>query len=1302
MPAVLPAALTHRTAVWFAALLMCATASAQDLPGQQPPTAVSTPALPLKPIVKGEKTFLMSAFMATSQNKLSLFSSTDGVTFTTLGSEVYQPPKDLLRDPSIIRAADGLYYIAYTTDWNGSTFGIAKSADLRSWTHVADVPVRLPGVTNVWAPEWFREADGSLQLIVSLSKNGTQGPFGAYLMKALDAGLTKFADPVPMQGLQNNFIDTFVVQHEGRYVAFTKNETTKHIELATAPSLAGPWTLQKTGDWAGWGNWTEGPALVPIKGADGKAGWRIYFDEYTTKRYWYSDSFDGFQTWTPRKELGGVSGTVRHFTVISEDTAQLERATAPKAKPKTIAWDRHSLIIDGKREMIFGGEFHPFRLPSPSLWRDVLQKMKAAGLNTVALYFAWGYHSAKPGHYDFTGIRNVERVLEMAKEEGLYVIARMGPYVNAELSAGGFPGWLLRQRAEARTDAAEYQAATDEWMTQINAILARHQITNGGGNIIAYQLENELFAVNPKNIRHMQHLADKARADGITVPLFHNAASRLPDWTPKNSTAPFANPGPTDIYAFDGYPGGVCDVFGNPGTPAPAPDWGIYGKNFPKVGSLASPNTPGFVAEIGAGWFDYWGSNGTYECTAKRQGPGYQRVFYGSSLINSLTIHSIYMAFGGTSWGWLAGPVVYTSYDYGSPINESRALRDKAHVLKQMGSMVQAATPVLAAQDKAEPLDPGNAKVRLYHNVNKALGTHVLLAQHNHLDGTAAFGFQLTTRDGSYAIPQAGKLTLTGQDAKMLFASYAMERQHLVYSTSEIQTHLQQGPRDLALLYGRDGDDGETVLRFSSKPTVKFLRGNAQVAWDAKTGDLRLNYQHKGLIEVLISGGGRAPLLLLLADEKTGWEFWRLKAGEQTVLVRSPALVRSAAVDGKTLALTGDTTQPSTLRAWVPDGITALRFNGQALAASAQDQSLVARATLPGPVAVQLPDLMQQAWTRRFDSLEADPKFDDSTWRKADATVSAANVYTATDKGQPVLAMSDYGFHTGDVWYRGRFTTTATQPLQLELFFGGGGAGMIQVWVDGQFIGQQDLDTGRPFPETTDTFHATLKNLAPGEHVIAVVVRNNAHNWDLFADDVHKEARGLISASLTPKGGTRFGTPIAWKIQGNKGGEDIADLVRGPKNNGGLHGERMGWHLPIDPAKPQDGWSATQASAAPPAPGTYWLRTNFKLDLPPGHDVQLGLAFGDTTKPRSERENRALIFVNGWNLGQFIAHIGPQRVFVLPPGILNPNGDNTLTLAVTTDGHKDNALEPVKLVPLAVARGGVPLEPVPQPRNLQR
>jgi hypothetical protein len=300
--------------------------------------------------------------------------------------------------------------------------------------------------------------------------------------------------------------------------------------------------------------------------------------------------------------------------------------------------------------------------------------------------------------------------------------------------------------------------------------------------------------------------------------------------------------------------------------------------------------------------------------------------------------------------------------------------------------------------------------------------------------------------------------------------------------------------------------------------------------------------------------------------------------------------------------------------------------------------------------------------------------------------------FSRSERGQPTLAMSDYGFHHGDVWYRGRVTIDDPGTNRLELFYGGGGAGMLQVWVDGRFVGQHELDTGRQFPETTDSAKFSLGALARGEHVIAVMVRNNSHNWDLMADDAHREARGLIAASLTSKGGRRFAVPIAWRLQGNRGGEAIADPVRGPMNNGGLYGERVGWHLP---GVASDGWRAAAPTAPPPAPGTYWLRTTFTLDLPRGHDVQLGLAFGDTTRPRSERENRALLFVNGWNMGQFIAHVGPQRTFVIPPGILNPNGSNTLALAVTTDGQRGNALEPVRLVNLRTARGGVPLELMP-------
>jgi len=1231
--------------------------------------------------VTDNSAFLMASFNSTSDNWLSLFSSTDGVTFTSLASDAYRPPAGLMRDPAIVRHSDGYYYVLYATGADRAELGLTRSKDLKHWQFVRNVPLALPGNAQAVAPEWVRDKDGGLKVIVSRA-NG-----GSYVVTP-NADLSAWSAPQALQGLPENYVDTIVAVTESGYTALARNGATGLIEMASATSLQGPWTVEKQGDWANWGATTGTHSLVKLPGGQ----WRLYFGDAATGRRWYSDSLDGLRTWSASRQLGGVSGIVRQASVLVEDRKALAQVTKPKGQPKKVSWDEHSMLIDGKRVVAWSGEIHPFRLPNPSLWRDVIQKMKALGFNGVAFYFDWGYHSSAPGVYDFSHVRNVERALEIAEEEGMYVIARTGPYVNAELTGGGYPGWMFRNRAEARTDDPVYLSAVDEWMTQINAIIARHQITTGGGNVIAYQLENELGKVEPKHVRHMEHLAKKARADGISVPFFHNAAGRLPDWTPKDSTAPWANPGPTDMYAFDGYPGGTCNVHADPAGPNKAPDWGIYGKNSPKIGALSSPKTPGFAAELGGGWFDYWGSNGTYNCTGERQGTGYQRVFYGTNLINRITIHNIYMTFGGTSWGWLAGPVVYTSYDYGAPISEDRGLRAKAYGLKQQGMFVQAAEQALAKMDKGPEIKTSSDKVKVYHNVNPDLDTHILFAVHSPSDllTNDSFTFDLATKDGSYKVP----LRLNGQDAKMLLADYKLERHHLVYSTSEIQTHFANGERDIALLHGRDGEPGETLLRYASAPTAEVIEGKVSSRYD--NGVLKLNYVHEGLARVRISGGGRTPLLLLLADEKNSLAFWTQKTPAGQVLQLSPAMVRSASLAGGTLALTGDAAAASEMQIWGP-AASAVSFNGEHLLVSAQPDGSLRTGALKGPESVKLPDLGKLAWTRRMDSPEAQPKFDDSAWIKADNRASAAQTWTMPERGQPTLAMSDYGFHHGDVWYRGRVDLAEARSNQLELFYGAGGAGMMQVWVDGQFVGQHELDVGRSFPETTDSVKISLGDkLAKGPHVIAVMVRNNSHNWNLMADDYHREARGLISASLTSRGGQRYAVPIAWRIQGTQGGENIVDVVRGPMNNGGLYGERQGWYLPAAGGKASDaGWTRAKTGDAPPAPGTYWLRTSFDLDLPKGHDVQLGLAFGDTTRPRSERENRALIFVNGWNMGQFIAHIGPQRTFVIPPGILNPNGPNTIALAVTTDGKPCNALEPVKLVNLRTVRGGAPLEIMP-------
>ena len=970
---------------------------------------------------------------------------------------------------------------------------------------------------------------------------------------------------------------------------------------------------------------------------------------------------------------------------------------APVRKFGRVSFDGRSLMIDGKRQVIWSGEFHPFRLPSPDLWRDVLQKMKASGFSTVAFYFDWGYHSPKQGVYDFEGIRDIDRLLAMAEEEGLYVITRAGPYVNAELSRGGYPGWLVNQRARARTDAPEYLEAADEWLKRVNAIIAHHQINGDGkgnsGTVILHQIENELALTTPAQRRYMDHLYARARADGITVPIFHNDQGRNGYWTPEGSPVDKVVPGPTDLYAFDGYPGGTCTVEGKPTKGSPAPDWGFYGAGGARGGASASPQTPGFLAEFGGGWFDYWGSNGGYECNAVQRGKRYQRVFYGTNIANGIGIQSFYMSYGGTSWGWLPAPVVFTSYDYGAAISEARSPREKALELRQLGGLI-ASFPDLAGMVPAGEPTISSDQVQVYHNRNPETDARFLMVTHKPSNGRGTDRFTVTAElpEGRYTLP----LVLDGFDAKWLIAGANLGGQRLVYSTSELQSASTLADKgDLLLFYGRAGEAGETVLRYASAPEVEVLEGQLSgQSFDAAKGDLKLAYTHRGRTLVRISGGGRAPLLLILADEAEGTRYSRVASAAGTLLVRGPELVRGADIKGSALALKGDTDEATRLEVWAPAALRTLRWNGAVIAVSpTASGSLVSQAQLAGPQPIALPALTQ--WRMIAGSPEARPDFDDGGWQTVGSKRGAS--ITARPDGQPDMTIDAYGFHDGDVWYRGRFTGSSA-AREVTLAFGAGGAGLVQVWLDGEFLGEAETPGGLPRPITMGmkTFALPARAQDGGEHVLSVMVRSNGHNWDLDSDDFHKEARGLVSASVTAPGARSFAVPVSWKIQGARGGEDIADLVRGAMNNGGLYGERVGWHLPgFDDAK----WSPATVPASSSKAGTSWYRTRFTLDVPKGEDATIGVSIGDPDTPRSPGRYRVLVFVNGWNMGQFIAHVGPQRTFAIPEGILDHHGTNTLALAVTSDGAPGDALEQVRLVTMRNSRGGIPVRMVEAPRT---
>jgi beta-galactosidase GanA len=947
-----------------------------------------------------------------------------------------------------------------------------------------------------------------------------------------------------------------------------------------------------------------------------------------------------------------------------------------------ITFDPYSLMIDGSRLFVWSGEFHPFRLPSPSLWLDILQKMKASGYNAVCMYFNWSYHSPASGVYDFTGVRDMDLVLRMAADTGIYVLARPGPYINGEVNAGGFPGWLTATAAVARTDDPVYLAAADQWLTAIDAILARHQVTDGSGTVLLYQIENE-YANNvarPTGVNYLAHLYAKARADGITVPIYHNDKGRNGFWTPGSFPMPDSN----YLYAFDGYPSAN-------GAP---PDWGYYGPGGAKGGASASPGTPGFEAEFGGGFFDPWGGapwNGQgYAFERSFDGPAYERQFYLTNVANGIKIQNVYMTFGGTSWGWLPASVVYTSYDYGAAINEARQLTPKIPAMKEMGYFLQSVTDI-ATVDPAPPVTASNSLVKTYHLANPGTGTQFFFARNDHT-ADLTFTLPIVTPDGSYTVPQTGTIALTGKDMKVLVAAYTMDAAHLVYTTSHLMTHAPAGDQDIALLASRPGDDGETVLRYpaaATGPAVTVLAGSAVTSsWTPATGDLLLSYTHSGVTQVRVDPGGTArPLLLLLVDDTAAATFWRLDTDAGPVIVSGPALVRSATLHGTALALTGDTTSASPLEVWAPRRLAGVLWNGRPVStARTAAGSVAARWPLAGPAAVTLPPLSH--WRYAAENPEAEPGFDDSGWVIASKTASSSA--TPVPAGQPVLFTDDYGFHYGDVWYRGSWSATPG-ATSVSISYQTGQVGMFLAWLDGAFLGAGEIPAPTSSQSTVQGWAATVTLPIPaaaqdaGDHLLAVLVRPMSHQEDGGANNAFKQALGLTAVTFTGAAPV-----VTWRIQGTLGGETPRDRVRGPLNNGGLYGERSGWYLP---GFGDRHWSDVTLPYSDPRPGVAWYRTTFQLDVPRGVDASLGLTITDDPA----KSYRAQIFLNGWNLGQYVNNVGPQHTFILPAGILAQRGENTLALAVLADGSTAGGLGSVTLANLGTAAGGVRVRPVPSP-----
>ncbi len=319
-----------------------------------------------------------------------------------------------------------------------------------------------------------------------------------------------------------------------------------------------------------------------------------------------------------------------------------------------VTFDKYSLIIDGKRVFIKSGAFHYFRTPGEEMARDRFNKMKAGGYNCVDIYFNWNYHSPEQGEYDFSGVKDVRKVLQAAKDTGLFIIARPGPFINGELNAGGLPFWLLRMedvipRNRIGTEykySEKYMHYIAEWYDQIIPII------NEFDNVILFQIENE-YATDTMEEDYMRALYKMARERGIKCPIFHNDAYFSGLWADC-----------VDIYALDLYP------YINPNQ-----NWKQDNFCFDSLDNVedifrsSKENSPPFIAEMQSGWFDKWDGSG-YKHMREALGDEHINIMTKTALSQGVTLFNHYMTVGGTNWGDLACDEVYTSYEFCAPIDE--------------------------------------------------------------------------------------------------------------------------------------------------------------------------------------------------------------------------------------------------------------------------------------------------------------------------------------------------------------------------------------------------------------------------------------------------------------------------------------------------------------------------------------------------------------------------------------------------------------------------------------------------------
>ncbi|KAI1631591.1 beta-galactosidase B [Biscogniauxia mediterranea] len=966
--------------------------------------------------------------------------------------------------------------------------------------------------------------------------------------------------------------------------------------------------------------------------------------------------------------LLGITASIR--SVVTQETST-DWPLHDNDLTDLVQWDHYSFHVNGQRLFVFSGEFHYWRYPVPELWRDLLEKVKAAGFNAFSIYNHWGYHNPIPGVLDFeNGAHNFTEIMTLAKELGMYMIIRPGPYINAEANGGGFPLWITTGAyGGLRDNDPRYTEAWTPYMTEISKIIAPHLITNGG-NVIMFQIENELgeqwLDVDEKtdNVpvqEYMALLEKTARDNGINVPLSHNA----PNMNGYSWSKDFSNAtGNVDVVGLDSYPScWSCNLSECTGTNGQYVAYQT--QNYYDYFTVQSPTQPNFMPEFQGGSYNPWG--GPQGGCSSDIGADFANMFYRNLIYQRVSAISLYMLFGGTSWGWHAANVVATSYDYSSPISENRIIGSKYYETKLLTQFTRVAKDLSMTDRIGNSTDySSNTAIAISELRNPETGAGFYVAMHAYSPSSTleTFKLRVNTSEGQLTVPQYdGVITINGHQAKILVTDFTFGSKTLLYSTAEVLTYAVIDEKEVLALWVPTGESGEFTVQGVRSGKLTSCNGCANVKFHSGKSNFTVSFmQNSGMSIVELEDGAKVVLL----DRSSAYLFWApslnndpMTPTNATVLVQGPYLVRSATVKGHDLELTGDVANKTTINIFAPRSISSILWNGKKIR-SISTKNGILTAQIEGAPSYTLPQLSGWKFVDGLPEIKTDYDPSGIAWKAATNT-NTSNP-TTPSPNNPVLYVDDYGIHAGSHIYRATFPTTANPPTGVFVNITGGLAFGYSVWLNSQFIGSW---LGLSYIEKQGLefafSNATLN--AEGDNVLIILMDNSGHNQRAEALD----PRGITNATLLGPGKYSFNE---WKIAGTATADTPLDPVRGPLNEGGLYAERVGMHLPGYADSEWEVLEGNTTTLSIEGPGVRVFRTIVPLSVPSGLDVSISfrLTAPSNTTFQSEtgktNQLRALLFVNGYQYGRFNPYIGHQIDFPVPPGILEYNGDNTMAVTL--------------------------------------